>query len=118
MDGMDAGMLQLTRALHALHRSAAAVLADQLSPTGSRPLPEWGPLAGEAQIENVVVSAPKQCDQDAPSWRHAWRCVPRRITPATDCRQLQQTSAKHLSADVCVVTTCALPLLEPTAEVL
>jgi len=49
VDGMDAGTLQLTRALHALQRSAAAVLADQLGPTGSRPPPEWGPLAGEAQ---------------------------------------------------------------------
>ena len=46
VQGMDAGTLQLGRALHALQRSAAAVLADQLGPSGSRPPPEWGPLAG------------------------------------------------------------------------
>ncbi len=56
VDGMDAGTLQLTRALHALQRSAAAVLADQLGPTGSRPPPEWGPLAGEAHYRAVTHS--------------------------------------------------------------
>ena len=56
VDGMDAGALQLTRALHALQRSAAAVLADQLGPTGSRPPPEWGPLAGEARPKSAAIA--------------------------------------------------------------
>lgn len=49
----------MERALHALHRSIGAVLADQLGPSSSRPPPEWGPVAVFAALCATAHKEPR-----------------------------------------------------------